>query len=178
MNVLSAILHNGFLPLLPVMIWNLVLTSKLPPAYGPKEFDRDIPKTVLIGENAFRFLTFLMALFLENDFRTAAGTAGLTVYGAGCLAYFLSWTLLIVFPGSSWSKSAVGFTAPAFTPLIWLTGMSLMGHRYYFGSFYSPVQFIVPSILFVLLHLAHAVLAYRNWNKKTAGQMKRQRRRS
>jgi hypothetical protein len=42
----------------------------------------------------------------------------LVLFTAGTLVYFASWVILMVAPGSSWSTSALGFVAPAHTPLL------------------------------------------------------------
>jgi hypothetical protein len=56
------------------------------------------------------------------------------------IIYFASWLLLIVRPDAAWSRSAAGLLAPAYTPLIWLAGIALVG-----GSW--PYE--LPSLRFV-----------------------------
>ena len=162
MNIPGLILTNGFLPLLPIFGWNIVLTPKLPAAYGAKNFDRNIPRFILIGENLFRIVVFILPLLLKTGIGGKQGKTGLILYATGCLIYFLSWILLILLPGSGWSRSLWGFTAPAWTPLIWLTGIGLMADSWYFSVSYSPWQYMAPAAAFFLFHMIHSALAYLN----------------
>ena len=49
------------------------------------------------------------------------------MYALGVLVYFASWLPLIYASDAAWSKSAAGLLAPAYTPLICLTGIALIG---------------------------------------------------
>ena len=69
-KILVKVLANGSIPILPIMLWSILFTSKLPEAFA-------------------------------------------------------------------WSRSLFGFTAQAFTPSIWLTGLSLIADSYYFKLAYS-----------------------------------------
>ena len=158
---MSTVLSNGFLPLIPILIWNLLLTKKLPPSHDPEIFDKDIPKIILHFENGFRFLVFLIPLFIKLNIRSDQGQMGLIIFSIGTLIYFASWLLLIHFPESKWSTGLPGFAAPAWTPLIWLTGLSLLGKSFYFNWEYTPCYLLIPSILFLILHSLHAGLTWR-----------------
>ncbi|HYH02385.1 MAG TPA: hypothetical protein VEC37_04745 [Bacillota bacterium] len=159
-SVFQTILTNGFLPLLPIFLWNLCLTAKLPPAYEPKNFDSNIPGLLLRGEDFFRAIIFLLPLFFKINVSTAPGKLGLIIYIAGSLVYYFSWLALVFAPRSLWSKSLLGFAAPAYTPVIWLTGISLMADTYYFNLAYSTWHYLVPCILFSLFHVSHTWLVY------------------
>ena len=74
------------------------------------------------------------------------------MYALGVLVYFASWLPLIYSSAAAWSKSAAGLLAPAYTPLIWLAGIALVG-----GS--RP--YALASLLFVGLHVYHNILAHR-----------------
>jgi hypothetical protein len=67
------------------------------------------------------------------------------------LIYFASWLPLIYARETAWSKSAAGLLAPAYTPLIWLAGIALVG-----GSW----PYALASLLFVGLHVYHHILAH------------------
>jgi len=154
------LLKNGYLPLLPILSWNLVLTAHLPPAFQPGVFNEDIPFWVLVGENLFRVIVFLMPLFLMLNIRTPRGRWGLVVCLLGVVAYGLSWLVLILAPESNLGSSVLGFAAPAYTPIIWLIGMALMADSYYFRVTYSPWHFAIPALGFSLFHIYHAWLVY------------------
>lgn len=160
MNILFKILSNGYVPLIPIIIWNALLTSKLPPVFDPKSFNSDIPLLIMVGENLFRAIIFMMPLFFRIKISIPMGKAGIIIFLFGVLLYFLSWLMLIYFPDSVWSTSVLGFSAPAYTPLIWLVGLSLMADSYYFKISYSKWHFILPSLVFSFFHVFHAVYVY------------------
>jgi hypothetical protein len=158
MNLISS---NGFIPILPIMLFNLLFSSKLPEEFESKIFDSDIPVLIDYGEKIFRILIFGFSFFVKTDVYTSAGRIGLIIYIVGVLMYFLSWLPLIFAPSSSWSKSIIGFTAPAYTPVVWLSGCGLMFNSYYFDVPYAPVHYFIPAILFLLLHVLHTVIVYK-----------------
>ena len=161
MNIISIVLSNGFVLLIPIFIFNIVFSKKLPAAYGAEEFDADIPKLLLYAENILRIVIFVIPVFIRLDFLSSAGKSGLAVYSAGVVIYFLSWLALILFPESSWCGSPAGFSAPAYTPLIWLFGMSLMFDSCYFGIPVYRWVYPVLSVIFTGIHLSHTILVYR-----------------
>jgi hypothetical protein len=50
-------------------------------------------------------------------------------------------------------SSLIGSTATAWTPLLWLVGIGLVGDSFYFSIPYKPWFYILPSIIFVAFHL-------------------------
>lgn len=160
MNLLRNIISNGFIPVIPILIWNLLFTSKLPPALGSESFNRGVPFFILLGENIFRSIFFLFILFIKLESKTASGRMGVRIYSIGIFLYFLSWLLLMYFPNSSWSNSIIGFSAPAVTPFVWMLGISLMAESFYFKLPFLKWYLIIPSLLFILFHTAHTVLVY------------------
>jgi hypothetical protein len=154
------IMSNGFVVIIPILVWNGVLTSKLPTAFSRETFNHGTPYSILIGENLFRFAVFLMPIFLRITISTSIGSAGACVFLLGLALYFLSWLVLIYAPASRWSTSAFGFCAPAYTPVIWLAGISLMADSYYFDAVYIRWHFIVPAACFSLFHTLHTAHAY------------------
>ena len=165
MNIVRLVLSNGFIPFLPVFIWNLLFTSKLPFPYNRPEFDSAAPKLVLILESILRLAVFLMPLGFSIDVSAGRGRIGLWIYLIGILVYFASWVPLMRTPHSVWSRSLMGFCAPAFTPLIWLVGIALMPHSWYFSDAYSPWQYLIPVFLFILFHLTHNALSFTRLKK-------------
>ena len=128
-TLLNYILNCMWL-LLPIMVWNWFLANKLPRAYATETFDHSIPIFIVNGENIFRAMVFILPLLMPLRIETQTQKLGLGLYLAGTLIYFLSWLAQIYFPQSAWSLSAFGFLAPAHTPLIWLTGIGLIGRQH------------------------------------------------
>lgn len=89
-----------------------------------------------------------------------AGKKGLIVYSIGSVFYYLSRLFLMYAPNSWWSTSALGFIAPAYTPIIWLVGIGLMADSYYFKIKYTKWHYIIPSIIFSIFHITHTILVY------------------
>jgi len=163
-NTIIDYLLNCFLLLIPILIWNVALASKLPESYQNNIFKRDIPSVVTIGENFFRLLVMILPLLMPLSLASRSKKTGLYVFIIGTLIYFLSWAILIAFPQSAWSTSVAGFLAPAYTPFIWLVGIGLIGERLYFESPYRSWVYIALSIVFLSFHVAHATLAYLRLN--------------
>ncbi len=66
-------------------------------------------------------------------------------------------------PDTVWSLSLLGYAAPAYTPIIWLLGIGLLGKELVIKKIpYNRIVFITLSIVFVVFHMAHAVIAYFN----------------
>lgn len=160
MSIIKIILANGYIPIIPILAWNIIFTSKLPLAYNPKSFNSNIPLFLLIGENIFRTIIFILPIVFKINITTVQGKQGLFVYLFGSFLYYASWLFLIYSPNSSWSNSVFGFTAPAYTPIIWLIGISLMVDSYYFNITYTKWHFIIPCILFSIFHITHALVVY------------------
>ena len=160
MNNVKKILANGYLPLTPVLLWNILLVDYLPMELRPEFFNLDIPSFILWGENIFRTLIFMFPLFFVLDVKGEVGGRGLIIYMVGVLIYFMSWGALILWPDSAWSNSVLGFTAPAYTPLIWLAGLAFMTKGYYFNLSYKKWHYLIPMFFFFVFHLSHALYVY------------------
>ncbi|MFD2523327.1 hypothetical protein [Emticicia soli] len=141
-------LLNCFLLTLPVMLWNILLTDKLPAVYQPDVFWHNIPDWIVYGENISRGLVFLIAFLMPLPTRKLHQKTGFWLYLTGLALYFASWILLIEHPDTQWSKSLWGFAAPAYTPILWLMGIALLGERW-------TRYYIIISVLFVVFHCWH-----------------------
>ena len=130
MTFVEPIMMNCFIPLIPILAWNIVFASKLPSAYKPQSFDKDIPTFTVVGENIFRTIIFILPLFFKIGIENSMQRVGGIIFLVGVVLYFASWLMLIYSPDSRWSKNAIGFSAPAFTPIIWLIGLSFMVDDY------------------------------------------------
>jgi hypothetical protein len=113
-------LQNCFLLILPVMAWNVILTPYLPLPYQSEVFWNDIPPFVAWAEQISRILIFVAMLLMPLSIRSAQQRKGLVIYLTGLGGYFFSWFALIYLPESQWSGSFLVFSAPAYTPLLWL----------------------------------------------------------
>lgn len=151
---------NCFLLMLPILLWNIVLTSELPKDFQPDIFWKSIPNFVTYGENISRTLVFTLTLLMPISISTPAQKRGLILYVSGAILYFASWLALIYFPNNRWSSNILGFMAPAFTPLIWLTGIGLIGNSFYFNLPYRRWVFSSTAIIFLLFHNFHAMTVY------------------
>jgi len=105
-------LLNCFLLTLPIMIWNIVLTNKLPKDFQSEIFWKDIPTFLTYGENILRTMVFMLTLLMPLSISTIAQKKGLFLYVGGTMLYFVSWFALIYFPHSGWSTNIFGFMAP------------------------------------------------------------------
>ena len=54
----------------------------------------------------------------------------------------------------------MGFVAPAYTPIVWLIGLGLIGRRLYVPSPFKPWMYVVLACGFVAFHVTHAHLVY------------------
>lgn len=151
---------NCFVLTIPIMIWNMVLTNQLPKYFQPEIFWKDIPTLLTYGENISRAMVFMLAFLMPLRISTPTQKKGLYIYLGGVLLYFASWLVLILFPDSEWSNSSMGFTAPSYTPLLWLIGIGLIGDSFYFNWPFRRWFFISISILFLLFHNFHAFTIY------------------
>ena len=153
-------LINCFLLLIPVIAWNIAFTGLLPDTYSESIFDKDIPLFILIPENIFRIAIFVLPAFMPLYIFTRIQKTGLLLYILGLFMYFLSWRPLILYPVGEWSTSLIGFTAPAITPIIWLTGIALIGYRWFFNYRFSRWHYFLLVLLFIGFHFAHYYLVY------------------
>lgn len=153
-------LLNCFILVVPVLIWNILLTDKLPKAFQPDIFLKDIPVHITYGENIFRVLIFALMLFMPLKIVSPVQKQGQAIYIIGLIIYFGSWLMLMFAPESQWSKSLFGFMAPAYTPLFWLGGIALIGDSSYFHFPYRRVFFALFSVLFLIFHNLHTYIVY------------------
>lgn len=160
LKIARHILSNGYVPVLPLLLWNILVTPWLPPVYDPDLFNGGVPSWLLAGENVSRAIVLLLPVFFINRVHTRQGKWGLGLYMTGSILYYASWLAIIIAPTSCWSTSLTGFSMPAVTPLIWLTGIAYMAHACYFSIPYKKWYYLVPAVVFVGFHISHTVLSY------------------
>lgn len=156
MEIIKHIISNGYTLFIPILLWNVLLTKHLPPAYQMKAFNSNIPHLIAIGERIGRIAIFGLPLFLKLNYSSPLGKTGLLLFIVGVVLYFSSWVVLILRPECDWSKSLFGFTAPAYSIIIWLTGFALLADSYYFELSYSKWHYIIPSVIMVTFHFSHS----------------------
>lgn len=154
-------LNGGMLILIP-NLFNLLLFKYLPSSYSMESFTKGISQNILTLENIGRLGVFALPFFLRINFKNSK--FGLAIYIVGLLIYFSTWFAQIIFPESIWSRSLIGFIAPAITPILWLIGCSLLFKEFYFRSIkYHPIIYIVMSLFFITFHVIHTTIV--NFNK-------------
>lgn len=159
MNIGSIVIRNGLWLLLPVMIWNAILATKLPPAFSPQVFWRAIPSLISIPENIVRIALFaLPSITVCGAFSTHK--RGYIIFALGLMIYFGSWLALICAPESDWSHSAAGFLAPAYTPLLWLVGIALMTDSFIGAQRPVRMGFLALGGIFLVFHISHTYFVY------------------
>jgi hypothetical protein len=153
-------LKNCFLLLIPILVWNVAFAEFLPKGFSPDVFWKDIPVWVSFPENTLRILVMAFPAFMKLGLNSKSQIAGLWIYLVGVTVYFFSWLALMIFPESSWGQSGWGFTAPAYTTMIWFVGIGLLGSEAFFRLSKVSVVYISLSFLFVLFHTIHAYLVF------------------
>ncbi len=153
-------LLNCFLLLIHIFIWNIFLVDYLPKGYNYDIFWKDVPRFIGYGENIFRIIVFVLPVVMMLSFKTRTEKIGLLIYLVGIVIYFLSWIIMISFPVSTWSRSALGFMAPAYTTIIWLIGIGLIGNRSFFRIPKLSQIYIYLSMIFVFFHTLHTYIIF------------------
>lgn len=160
MIILKRYLLNCFVLLIPVILWNIFLFDSLPKPYSSSFFEQDIPKYISYSERTIRTILFGATLLMVLQIKTKTQKIGLIFYLVGIIMYFLSWLALIFVPENAWGLSKLGFMAPAYTPLIWLIGVGLIGGQSRIKIPYLSQVYILLSVLFVLVHTLHSCIVF------------------
>ena len=153
-------LLNALWLLAPVMALNVAFAARLPPAYQPEIFWRDIPPALALAENGLRVGLFALPALIPLGWRSRSQWLGLGLFAFGFAVYAASWALLIVAPDGAWSRSGPGFTAPAWTPALWLAGLVVLADESFFPRLRPRWPLAVLATLFLACHFAHAALIF------------------
>lgn len=153
-------LKNCFLLLLPILGWNLLLTSSLPEGFSRDIFWNEISSFVGLPENILRGLIMVLPAFMILSLKTKTQRLGGWLYLLGVVVYGLSWLLLILTPDSSWSQSMMGFMAPAYTTILWLVGIGLIGEQSFFKIKHVSTIYILLATVFVFFHTWHTYIVF------------------
>jgi hypothetical protein len=153
--------QNCFIPLIPILLWNVIFMKVLPPPFQKKIFWQNIPSYIRIPENLLRIVVFLCPLFMKLSVSEPHQWLGLILYLFGMCLYFWSWIMQINFAKSTWSKSIWGFTAPAYSTIIWFVGIGLIGSTLFVNIPYHYSVYLAISLLFVIFHTSHAFMVFK-----------------
>jgi len=151
---------NCFLLTIPILLWDYVFTDSLPKAFQAENFSKGIPAFMINIENGSRLLMFIFISLMPIEILKPIQKKGLVLYVIGTLLYFASWLMLMYFPNSTWSESALGLLSPAYTPLFWLIGIGLIGDSLYFNIPYRRWWYFFIVIVFLFFHNWHTYLIY------------------
>jgi hypothetical protein len=151
--------RNRFWLLVPVLLLDLALAGRLPPALEFDRFWSDIPAWIVVAENVLRVLVVAVPLLMPLAPAAGLVSAAVWTYGVGLAAYTAAWLMVVLAPSSAWSTSVVGFTAPAWTSLGWLVGIGL-GSRLRLVRGYRPWMYLAVAASFTAVHTFHAVIIW------------------
>jgi hypothetical protein len=146
--------------MLPIALWNIALFDQLPPTFAKPVFWHEIPLPLATVEKTFQIIVFTLPFTMPLELDSSIQRRGVFVFTIGTLIYFTSWLALIFWPTSAWAISRLGFMAPAYTPAIWLFGLSLMGQRLFWSCNYRWWYFLLISGIFLAAHNTHTALVY------------------
>jgi hypothetical protein len=149
--------------LLPPNLISLFLAKYLPEPFQAKLFWNDIPPVIKFFENILRIVVMALPVFFSLSITTNKKRKGLFIYSVGLVFYLLSYILLIYLPESYWSKSLIGFTAPATTPLIWFVGIGLIMDKPFFNIKYRRWVYMIIVIAFCVFHFVHTSIIYNRY---------------
>jgi hypothetical protein len=159
-QVIKKYFFNCFLLTIPVLLWDYIFTDKLPKAFQPEIFWKDIPSIITYAENISRLIMFVFISFMPLKIINDKQKRGFRLYVVGVLLYFAAWVILMYFPNTAWSKSILGLLAPAYTPLVWLVGIGFIGNSLFFKIPYKRWLYFLVVIIFLIFHNWHTYLIY------------------
>lgn len=142
--------------LIPAIAWNVAFTSTLMPAPAMSEFWRDIPAPLAFVENVLRAVVFGLPFAMPLQIAEQRERRALAVFVLGTLVYFASWVALMYWPHSAWSESVLGSLAPAWTPIVWLPALAVLGRRLFWGHGYRWWMYLLACLGFLAVHVGHA----------------------
>ena len=158
----STVFRNGALLILPPMIITFGLWGALPAAYGADIFWKGIPGWLGLGENIFRVLVFVLPGILCFGRKQSGQPLGWSFYFGGLALYLASYLMQIVDPNSAWSRSLIGFTAPAWSTMFWFAGIGLVCARSWLPIPWHRIIYLACAGVFVMFHVGHAGLVFFN----------------
>lgn len=149
----------------PPLVASFTLWPSLGAAYQPEEFWRDIPGVLGLVEHATRIAVIALSVIMVLEWRTPTQQWGMLVYLVGLALYIGCQWLIVIDPTGPWARSVFGFLAPAYTPLIWMVGIGMIGERVMIPNLpWRRWIFYSLGAVFLGAHIAHASLVYLRLN--------------
>lgn len=143
--------RNRFWLLIPILVLDLALVPMLPPPLTPGSPGPDIPGWVSLSETVLRVVVFGAPLMMPLSLRAPHSRPALAVYSVGLASYVAAWVAVVWAPTSTWSTSAVGFTALAWTSILVFAGIGLRSTFWFFPG-YRPWMYLGAAVLFSAVH--------------------------
>ncbi|MDJ0824673.1 MAG: hypothetical protein QNJ16_04140 [Rhodobacter sp.] len=133
----------------------------LPPAYQPAYFDLWVPPLLGLAETILKLAAIVISTLLIAGLSQPKQRLGLGLYLCGVAIYLASYFAQILSPDGPWSQSLIGFTAPAFTPAMWIAGIGLMvSHGITLPTRWLQIGFWVCATGFIIMHNINASMVY------------------
>lgn len=155
-------LINCFILLIPVIIWNILFRSYLPEPYLMEPSGKLFPSILKWIEVILTILILAVPFFLRLKVKNKLQQLGLIIYFIGVIVYIFAWRPIILYPNGDWSNSLVGYISLSITPVIFLTGIGMIGEKLVFNITYHRSIYILLSIILVFLKTSYAILVYYN----------------
>lgn len=156
----TVVTRNGGLLLVPVLTITFGLWSQLPEVFGDAAFDVGVPTWLLGLENLLRMAVFALPLLLVFSASDTLDRLGWVLYVAGVALYLASYLAQIHAPESAWSRSALGFTALAWTTAPWLAGIGLVCGDSWLPVSWNRLIYLLCATAFIVVHTSHAWMAW------------------
>lgn len=150
--------RNRFWLLIPILVLDLALVPMLPPPLTPGSPGPDIPGWVSLSETVLRVVVFGAPLMMPLSLRAPHSRPALAVYSVGLASYVAAWVAVVWAPTSTWSTSAVGFTALAWTSILVFAGIGLRSTFWFFPG-YRPWMYLGAAVLFSAVHTLPIAIA-------------------
>lgn len=141
-KIKDIVLMNAYWYMIPILVFNIVFAKKLTDANYLTQ-PNDIGSLDSI-ETVLRIAVWILPIFLFIDYGHSNFKTYFILYLIGITIYFATWIFIIYFPELKISKSWWILLGPAYTPLIWLTAVSLLSKQ---GQW-----LIVISFVFTIIH--------------------------
>lgn len=153
------VVRNRFWLLVPVLALDLALVGSLPAPLAPGSPGPAVPGWLSFSEVVLRVVVVGAPLLMPLSLRTPGAIRALGVYSVGLAAYAAAWAAVVGAPTSAWSTGLVGFTAPAWTSILFFVGIGL-GSTLRFVPGYRPWMYLCASTIFAVVHTVPVVMIW------------------
>jgi hypothetical protein len=96
-------------------------------------------------------IVFIMPLFLPLEWKKSVQKIGWGLYLTGLLSYFTAWVVLMQWPLSDIWSPVVWILAPYVAPLVFFTGIGLIGRS---------LLYVLLSVIFTFFHTLHGYYSF------------------